>query len=193
MKDSTDRGMDRQKALMLLESHIGQDNLMKHCLATEAVMRHLARHLGFDEELWGLAGLLHDLDYHETKEDMHRHGLIAAETLASLGVIGEIVAAIKAHNADGLGIQRANPIDFAITAGETITGLIVAVTLVYPDKRIKSVKASSVVKRMKEPHFARNVSRENILLCEKLGLSLPDFVQIALTAMADIDKELGLA
>lgn len=185
-------GLNREQALTLLDEHIDQDNLKKHCLATEAVMRHLARRLGYDEEVWGLAGLLHDLDYHETKDDMARHGLITAEILTRYGVSDEIIAAIKAHNAEGLGLDRCDPIDFALTAGETITGLIVAVTLVYPDKKIRTVKPSSVVKRMKEAHFARTVNREHILLCEKVGLSLSDFVQICLEAMAGIDTDIGL-
>jgi len=185
--------MDRDAALKLLADHIEQDNLKKHCLATEAVMRHLAKRLGFDEDTWGLAGLLHDLDYSATKDDMARHGLLTAEILQGLGIPPEISDAIKAHNAENLGLKRCAPIDFALTAGETITGLIVAVALVYPDKRLKSVKPSSVVKRMKEAHFARTVNREHIMLCEKVGLDLPEFVQISLSAMADIDSELGLA
>lgn len=184
---------DREQALALLEAHVGPDTLKKHCLATEAVMRHLAQRLGHDPETWGLAGLLHDLDYHATKDDMTRHGLVTAEILAHHGVDEEIITAIKAHNAEGLGLIRQTPIDFALTAGETITGLIVAVALVYPDKRLKSVKPSSVVKRMKETHFARTVNREHILLCERLGLTLPEFVQICLAAMVTIDQELGLA
>ena len=185
--------MERVAAIRLLTEHIEQDNLIKHCLATEAVMRHLAKRLGYDEETWGLAGLLHDLDYNATKDDMARHGLLTAEILEGLGMPPEIIGAIKAHNAENLGITRRTPFDFALTAGETITGLIVAVTLVYPDKRIKSVKPSSVAKRMKEAHFARTVNREHIMLCEKLGLSLPDFIEISLSAMSDIDSELGLA
>ena len=124
---------------------------------------------------------------------MARHGLVTAGILEGLGVNREIIAAIKAHNADNLGLIRTTPIDFALTAGETITGLIVAVALVYPDKRLKSVKPSSVIKRMKEAHFARTVNREHILLCEKLGLDLPEFVQVSLSAMAAIDNDLGLA
>ncbi len=185
--------MDRDAALTLLKSHIQQDNLIKHCLAAEAVMRHLARRLGYDEDMWGLAGLLHDLDYNATKDDMARHGLHTAEVLEGLGVSPEIIAAIKAHNAEHLGLARQTPIDFALTAGETVTGLIVAVALVYPDKRLRSVKPSSVAKRMKEAHFARTVNREHIMLCERLGLSLPEFVEISLKAMAAIDSELGLA
>ena len=185
--------MDRGAALTLLASHVGHDTLMKHCLATEAVMRHLARRLGFDEDAWGLAGLLHDLDYDATKDDMARHGLLTAEILEGMGVGPEIIEAIKAHNAENLGLSRSAPIDFALTAGETITGLIVAVALVYPDKRLRSVKPSSVIKRMKETHFARTVNRGHIMLCEKLGLSLTEFVHLSLAAMSDIDGELGLA
>lgn len=191
--EMSEKPLNREQALELLDRYVMQDNLKKHCLATEAVMRHLARRLGYDEETWALAGLLHDLDYDETKDDMARHGLITAEILARHGVSAEIIAAIQAHNAEGLGIERHTPLDYALTAGETITGLIVAVALVYPDKRLQSVKPSSIVKRMKEMHFARTVNRSHILLCEQLGLALPDFVQICLNAMTGIDTELGLA
>ncbi|MCD6570534.1 MAG: HDIG domain-containing protein [Deltaproteobacteria bacterium] len=187
-----DYGIARDNALKLLEQYLHQENLRKHCLATEAVMRGLAKRLDQDEEMWALAGLLHDLDYNETKDDITRHGLVTAKILEEKGVRGEIIDAIKAHNAENLGITRTKPIHFAITAGETITGLIVATTLIYPDKKIKSVKPKSIVKRMGETSFARNVSRSKIMLCEKLGLALPDFVNICLNSMAEIDKDLGL-
>jgi putative nucleotidyltransferase with HDIG domain len=185
-------GITRNKAIDLLDSYIHQDNLKKHCLATEAVMKGLAKKLGEDEEMWGIAGLLHDLDYNDTKDDMIRHGMVTAQILEREGVHCDIIRAIKAHNAENLGITRSHPIDFAITAGETITGLIVATTLVYPDKKLKSVKAKSVTKRMKEVNFAANVNRDHIMLCEALRMTLQDFVEICLSSMSAIDKDLGL-
>jgi putative nucleotidyltransferase with HDIG domain len=182
----------RDQALELLKSHTSEDYLVKHSLATEVIMHALAQRLGHDPETWGLTGLLHDLDYDQTKDDMPRHGLVTAEVLAQEGVSAEITEAIKAHNAENLGLTRAKPVDFALTAAETITGLIVATTLVYPDKKIDSVKAKSVRKRMKEPRFAANVNRDHIGLAEHLGLTLDEFIDLSLTAMKSIGPQLGL-
>ena len=89
-------------------------------------------------------------------------------------------------------MKRAKPVHFAITCAESITGLIVATTLVYPDKRIASVRPSSIVKRMKEKGFARRVNRDAIRECEQLGLSLEEFSELSLTAMQGISDQLGL-
>jgi predicted hydrolase (HD superfamily) len=89
-------------------------------------------------------------------------------------------------------MERIRPIDFALSAAENITGLIVAAALVQPEKRLASVKASSVIKRMKEKAFAKNVRREAILECERIGLSLDEFVEISLGAMQEIHEALGL-
>jgi len=184
--------MERKEALSLLKSRVEADNLFKHSIAAEAIMRALARRLGHDEERWGLAGLLHDLDYAETQNDPSRHGLVTAAILQEKDVDGEIIQAIKAHNAEALGLTRQTPLDLALTCAETMTGMVVATALVYPDKKIKSVKAKSIVKRMKEKQFARGVSREMIMLCEELGVPLSEFAALSIKAMSEIDEELGL-
>ncbi|MDH7498871.1 MAG: HDIG domain-containing protein [candidate division NC10 bacterium] len=185
-------GISPEEAREIFREYVRAENLAKHCLATEAIMQALANRLGEDETLWAMAGLLHDLDFEETKEDPSRHALKTAEILKEKGVNGLIIQAIKAHNAEALRMQRAQPIDFALTAAENITGLIVATALVYPDKKVSSVKASSVIKRMKEKSFARNVRREAIMECEKIGLDLNEFVEISLRAMQGISEVLGL-
>jgi len=185
-------GISPEEAREIFREYVRADNLAKHCLATEAIMQALARRLGEDETQWAMAGLLHDLDFEETKENPASHALKTAEILKEKGVNGLIIQAIKAHNAEALGMQRAQPIDFALTAAENITGLIVATALVYPDKKVSSVKASSVIKRMKEKAFARNVRREAILECEKIGLDLNEFVEVSLGAMQGISEVLGL-
>jgi uncharacterized protein len=184
--------MDLAQARALMERHCPEDRLRKHCLASGAVLRALGLRLGQDAEAWAVAGLLHDLDYGETVHDMARHGLKSAEMLAPLGVDPAIVAAIKAHNAENLGLERVTPLDFALTCGETITGLIMATALVYPDKKLSSVKPKSVTKRMKEKAFAASVNRDHIMLCEKIGLDLPGFAALALAALQEISDELGL-
>ncbi len=98
----------------------------------------------------------------------------------------------KKHNAEGLGLERATRFEYALTCAETITGLIVATALVYPDKKLTSVKPKSITKRMKTKHFARAVSRERIMECEKMGMPLNDFIVLSLEAMKGIAKKLGL-
>jgi putative nucleotidyltransferase with HDIG domain len=185
-------GITRDEALHLMRKHLTTENLQKHSLSTEVIMRHLARNLGEDEELWGIAGLLHDLDYEETKDDMPRHTLRTEEILKERGVCREIIEAIKGHNADTLGYRRENPIDHALTCAECITGMIVATTLVYPDKKLSSVKPQSIIKRMKQKEFARSVNREYIKECEKIGIPLEEFAELSLKAMCEIHEELGL-
>ena len=184
--------MDRHQALDLLESHMRADNLKKHCLATEAVMRALAERLDEPVELWGIAGLLHDLDYEETAENPSEHGLKTAAILADSDLPAEVISAIKAHNAEVLGLERQSRLDFALTCAESITGMVIATALVYPDKRLKSVKPKSILKRMKQKDFARRVNREQIRLCEEIGVNLADFAELSLKAMQGISDKLGL-
>jgi putative nucleotidyltransferase with HDIG domain len=187
-----DAGVTRQEALELMQEYLRAENLRKHCLATEAIMRALAERLGFDAEPWGIAGLLHDLDYEETREDPSHHGLKTEAILKEKGVNQEIIDAIKAHNAEALGIERKTELDFALTCAECITGMAVATTLVYPDKKIASVKPKSILKRMKQKEFARNVNRDHIRKCEKLNIPVEEFAELSLKAMGTISDELGL-
>jgi putative nucleotidyltransferase with HDIG domain len=161
-----DAGITRQEALELMQSYLRADNLRKHCLATEAIMRALAEKLGFDPEAWGIAGLLHDLDYEETKDNPPQHGLKTEAILKEKGVSQEIIDAIKAHNAEALGIE--------------------------PDKKSASVKPKSILKRMKQKEFARNVNRDHIRRCEMLNIPLEEFAELSLKAMGTISDELGL-
>lgn len=158
-----------------------------HSLASEAVMRALAYRLGRDADKWGQAGLLHDLDVEITNADPYTHGLETARMLGELGVDEDVIEAIKLHNEMAAGAPRTTEFHHALATGETITGLIVATSLVYPDKKISSVKAKSVVKRMKEKAFAASVKRENILECELIGIPLEEFAELALTAMTELE------
>lgn len=184
--------MDRNKAESLLKKYVKNDKMLYHSYSSEAVMRALAKHLGRDEEKWGLAGLLHDIDSEITNADPLKHGLVAEELLLDEGIDEDIVDAIKMHNEEATGLERTTEFQHALAAGETITGLIYATALVYPDKRIKDVKTKSVTKRMKQNAFAASVSRENIMECEKLGLTLNDFAEIAVNAMKEIAEKIGL-
>lgn len=185
-------GISREEALALLREHNHNENMIKHCLASEAVMMALAERLGEDRDKWGLAGLLHDLDIELVNGDLSRHTLEAERILREKGVDEEIIRAIKLHNEEPHGEKRSERFHHALAAAETITGLIIATTLVYPDKKIRSVKPKSIKKRMKEKSFAASVNRDTIMECEKLGMGIDEFAQICLNAMQGICDELGL-
>lgn len=185
--------MNREEALILLNENIKNERTIWHCLASEVVMRALAEKLNQDTEKWAMAGLLHDLDVEITNADPKVHGLLTAKMLEDKGLDAEIVDAIKHHNEEAEGVDpRTTLFQHALAAGETITGLIQATTYVYPDKKIASVKSSSVVKRMKEKAFAASVKRESIRECELIGIPLPEFAEISVNAMRTIAGEIGL-
>lgn len=175
----------------LVRENVSNGNLIKHMLATEAVMRALARHFGGDEELWGLAGLLHDIDYEITKNDAARHGLVGADLLAQQGVDPAIVYAVKAHN-EALGYPRVSLMDRCLYAGEALTGLITAAALIRPEKKLAAVTPAAVLKRFGERAFARGANRATIASCEEFGIPLPEFIEIGLKAMQSIADDLGL-
>lgn len=186
----SDTGISREQALDLLNTRVKSPNMIKHCLASEAVLGALADRLGHSRPQWAMAGLLHDLDVEQT--DPKEHGLRTPEWLAPLGVNPEILTAIRNHNEMAPGACRSTPFDHALAAGETVTGLITATALIYPDRKVASVKTKSVIKRMTEARFAASVNRDTIRECEKLGLSLEEFVEIALGAMRGIASDIGL-
>ncbi len=175
-----------------LREHVKNEKTVIHCLASEAVMRALAVRLGEDEDRWGLTGLLHDVDVEVTDADPKVHALKAAELLEDFELDPEMLDAIRMHNDEATGKPRTTVFQHALAAGETITGLIYATTLVYPDKKIESVKYKSVRKRMKEKAFAASVNREHILECEKIGIPLDEFIQLSVDAMRGVAGEIGL-
>ena len=184
--------MTRNEAEELLRKYVKSERMLDHSIASEAVLRALARRLGRDEERWGLAGLLHDIDIEVVGGDLSRHGLEAERILTEAGIDPEMVAAVKSHNEAVCGATRNTELQHAVAAGETITGLIVATALVYPDRKIASVKVKSITKRMKERAFAASVNRDTIRECEKIGLPLDEFVEISLGGMREIADRIGL-
>ncbi len=179
----------RERALELLKEHVKTPNLVKHALAVEAVMRAFARKFGEDEEVWGLAGLLHDLDYEYTKDKPEEHCLRTLEFLKDEDVPQDVLDAILAHCDKK---PREKLIEKVIYAVDPVTGFIVAAALVRPDKKLEGLKLKSLKKRFKEKAFARGASREQMRSCEEFGVSLDEFLQISLDAMKEIADDLGL-
>jgi hypothetical protein len=183
--------LTREEAYELLTGYLTTKNLINHSLAVEAVMRRLARHFGEDEELWGLAGLLHDIDYDRTKDDPEKHSLIGAEILQEKGLPEELVYAVKVHN-EIHGLPRKSLLDKALYATDPLTGLIVAGALIRPEKKLEAVKVKSLMKRFNEKAFARGANREQIASCSELGLTLEEFLTMGLEAMQGVAGEMGL-
>ena len=185
--------IDRGKALELVKKYIKTENMIRHCLASEAVMKALAKALGEDNNKWGMAGLLHDIDVEVTNADLNIHTKEAVKILTHEGIDEDIIEAIRLHNEIAHpGEKRYTKIQHALAAAETITGLIVATALVYPDKKLSVVKPKSIIKRMNETAFARSVNRDIIRECEKIDIELSRFVEISLKAMQEIADQLGL-
>ncbi len=183
--------MDREQACHMLQQNLKNRNLFKHCLAVEAVMRRLARHFGEDEEQWALAGLLHDIDYEETKDDPERHSLVGAEMLAREGCDDELVHAVRAHN-EAHGEPRDTRMAQALYAVDPLTGLIVAAALIHPDKKLAAIDTGFVVNRFYEKGFARGARREGMQACSEMGLELDEFISLGLEAMQEEAEALGL-
>jgi predicted hydrolase (HD superfamily) len=183
--------ISREEAVKLLKENVTSDNMLKHCFASEAVLRGIAKKLNKNEDEYGIAGLLHDIDVEITNADPFTHGPYS-EKLLKGKISDEMLDAIVMHNEMATGKERTTEFQHALAAGETITGLITATTLVYPDKKIASVKPNSVTKRMKQKAFAASVKRENILECEKIGIPLEEFVELSVASMTEINEVLGL-
>lgn len=188
--------MNRDQALELVRKFVKTENTVKHMLATEAIMRALALKLEpGKEDVWGLTGLIHDLDY-EVMKDATEHGLKTIELFKEEGVKlpAEVIQAIKAHNYEINGAREPESLmDWSLFIGDSLTGLIIATALVRLEKNLASVKVKSVMKKFKQPAFAAGTRREEIALCqEKLGIELRDFVELSLSAMQAIATDLGL-
>ena len=183
--------MTRKEALESVKANVENENLVKHMLATEAIMRALARRLGEDEETWGLTGLLHDIDMELTRGDMSTHSKLGADLVKELGASEEMAHAILCHN-ETHGIPVETKLDKALFCVDPLTGLIIAATLVRPDKKLAGLEARSVKKRFKEKGFAAGASREQISKCSEIELELDEFIELGLEAMKGIAPQLGL-
>ncbi|MBN2184126.1 MAG: HDIG domain-containing protein [Candidatus Krumholzibacteriota bacterium] len=181
--------ISRREAMVLVEKHLTKKNLVKHVLAVEAIMRRLAGIFGEDVELWGMAGLLHDLDYEDTFDFPEKHGYLTLDIISKLDIPKEVGQAILAHAGQ---IECKSLMDKAIYCSDPVTGLIVASALMHPSKSLAGTDAGFVGKRYTEKRFAAGADREAIAGCSELGLDLHEFFEISIGAMTDISDLLGL-
>jgi putative nucleotidyltransferase with HDIG domain len=186
--------MRKEEALSLLHSKIQSPNLRKHCYAVAAVMKSLAKHFDEDEAKWEITGILHDGDYEVTKDAPEKHTVLMAEWLKENGETDkELIEAILSHNFSHTGQNPPkNNLEWSLFCCDELTGFIVAVTLVRPDKKLESVTVENILGKWNSKSFAAGVKREQIEMCEeKLGIKLNDFIALALKAMQGISSELG--
>ncbi|HBC72746.1 MAG: Metal dependent phosphohydrolase [Candidatus Amesbacteria bacterium GW2011_GWB1_47_19] len=187
--------INRNQAWDLLTSKLSNKNLVRHCLAVEAVMRELAKYFEASADKWGIVGLLHDGDYELSRDDPTKHTLLMHGWLTGMRETDpEILSAILSHNFAHTGKNPpANKLEWSLYCCDELTGLIVAVALVMPDKKLSSVTPEAVMKKFTQKSFAAGAHREQIALCEqKLGIKLEDFISLSLSAMQSISPELGI-
>jgi putative nucleotidyltransferase with HDIG domain len=182
--------MRRDEALELVRSRLGDGPTTAHCLACEACMRALATRFGEDPELWGLAGLVHDVDLDECADDPERHALVGADILRSRGAPEAIVDAVLGHNDK---VPRVSRMSKALWVVDPTTGFITATALIRPSRSTSDLPVASVRKRMKDKRFAAAVRRDRITACEaELGMGLEEFLGVCLAAMDGVRDAIGL-
>lgn len=193
---------DRQKFVESVESGLEQ-NIFYHSLALEACMGGIfdflkengAQDLG-DRDDWILAGLMHDIDYAGEFKEEHPNKIKEVLQKHSLEISEEVHRIIKAHAPEKTGVKPESKAEWAIFCADSLTGLIVAVALVYPSKKLEDVKSSSVLKRfLKEPKFAAGTRRDEVAMCsnsDALNIPIDKFIEICLSSMRNIASSIGL-
>lgn len=175
--------------LEILRKYVSDESLIKHCIAVAGIMREVARELKEDEELWWKLGLLHDIDHELTKGDMSRHGVLGEEILLKEG-FRDIAELVKRHNHVLFGNYE-KPVEIALQASDSISGLIIACALVKGGK-ITDVSVKTIKKKFKEKSFAAGCDRERIRLIEKI-MPLEKFYEVALRGVVSVKNDLGLS
>jgi putative nucleotidyltransferase with HDIG domain len=182
--------LSRDEILDSIYGNVRDKNMIKHMLATEAIMRALARKLREDEDEWGITGLIHDIDMELVEGDMSSHSKLGADIAQELGANETMAHAILCHN-EAHGVPRETKLDKALFCADPLSGLITAAALVHPDK-LSGLTTKSVMKRFREKSFAAGVNREQVAQCQEIGLELEEFITLGIEAMKGIASYLGL-
>ncbi|PNX48073.1 MAG: hypothetical protein BV459_03085 [Thermoplasmata archaeon M11B2D] len=183
--------LTRDEALPLLNNNLRTENLKKHSFAVEAILEDMAKKLGEDSQLWGLTGLLHDLDYDFTKNEPERHSQITVKVLSELLPL-EAINAIKAHNYQYTAQIPQTYLDKSLIAADAVSGLIIATALVMPSKKLADVTTKTLLTKFKDKSFAAGCNRKRIELCEDMELELQVFLELSLHALKRVSDSLGL-
>ncbi len=175
--------------LNLLNKHINNKNLIKHSIAVSGCMKKLAEYFNEDVEKWRIVGLLHDIDYELTKDDSSKHGLLSLEILEENGFTEDMLYAVKSHSGHAEPLSK---MDISLYSADPLSGLIVAACLMHPTKKLANIDVNFIMRRFNEKRFAAGADREQIRLCEKLGITLEEFIRISLEGMREVSDDIGL-
>jgi len=181
----------RDEVFRLFEKYLQDDKIIKHSLAVEAIMIKMARKLDENETLWGLTGLLHDLDYEYTHGEPQNHANVTAKVLEGL-LPRSGVNAIKAHNYIHTHHPPTTILDKTLIAADAISGLIIATALIMPTRKLSEVETKTLLKKFKDNSFAKGCNRSKIRLCIDVGISKDMFLELSLNALKEISDKLGL-
>jgi len=182
--------ISREEGLALLKKYVRDEKLLKHSVAAEVILRAVAKKLVKDEELWGLTGLLHDLDYEYTQKEPEKHANISAQILADL-LPEEAINAIRGHNYKHTDYLPTTSLDKALIAADAVSGLIIATALVMPSKTLAEVKLETLINKFNDTSFARGCSRAKIELILDAGIDVEAFLGLSLNALKEISNQLG--
>jgi len=174
--------MEREQALEELKGRLKSEKLLKHSLAVEAIMKELAFYFKEDIDKWGIAGLLHDIDYDKTDGDPAKHGLVGAEILENLEVESSIIYAIRARN-DYHGIERKRKLDKALYCASPMAVVMTACTAALPSKKVEDLTVEFVMEKIGEEGFLKDLVLDQIKTCENIGLELEKFVEVSIKAV----------
>lgn len=175
--------LDRKSAFQLVLEKIGEGNLLSHILAVEAGMRAVAARLGEDIESYGMVGLLHDLDYNETKDDHARHTYLTREWLTPYLLPESWLYAIEAHPGH---VPCKSTMDWSLYAVDPTTGFLVAASRMHPSKTLAGLDSEFLLRRFNEKRFAAGANREAMASCSQLGFELSDFLLLVRDGMLTI-------
>jgi len=203
-RKTPDLGIAHSQAQKLLDQYIHDPVNKMHCRESEVIMQAVAKRLGYDAEKWGILGLLHDIDWELTKDNTKLHCIKAVDILKKAGATEFCVKTIQSHGygqgfgdayygpPEFKGKERTTIVEHALAASETVTGLVIATALIQPDKKLASVKPESLGKKLKNEKFAAGCQRKIILECETIGIPIDEFLKVSLSALQEINGELGL-
>jgi uncharacterized protein len=182
--------LSRDQALELVRIHVSKENNVKHMVAVGAVMNQLAERLSQDISRWELTGILHDIDFEECT-GMGDHTLKAKDILCDK-VDESIIKSILAHNYEHTHVDPDDDMSIGLIACDAVSGLVIACALVMPSKRLADVKAESLLKKFHNKDFAKGADRERMKYCQRLNISIEEFLPLALDGMRKRATELGL-
>ena len=183
--------MDRESTLDLIREHVKSESLMRHLIGVEAAMRAYARKFGEDEDRWGIAGLLHDFDW-EITPTPEEHPQYGVRILEERDYPPDIVRAVLTHG-DHTGIQRESPMEHTLFAVDELSGFIRAVTLVRPSRSLDELTPRSVLRKMKDKAFAREINRDDIVRgAEEMDVELEEHIAFVIEALKPVAQELSL-